>query len=793
MMKKLRQYLLFLVFSLLVFCIIAGYSLSATARQSTAFQRQQVNVEENNDLLRISNPYTEVTFSKNRGRIALVKMSGFNGQVDFLSSVPSELWFLEFKKNRGRSKDSTVITSLSSDGRAFSSIKRQEKDTTLVLRWEKVSIGGEREALDVEVNVTVKSDEPFAFWRIFVNNRSRSYGLWSIDFPIINLKPIGGNPGSNYLAIGKSRGMLIANPFYGQTQAGHWPGTMNLQFQCLYDNLERGLYLAAYDGGGYQKSFSFKPNKNSGYLQYKVTSRPDNMGYGGENYKMPYSVMIGPFTGDWYAASQIYRNWGIRQEWCKEGPLAYRRDIPRWFKEAPVMLKVTSMKGEEQVPALSKGILDFIGFVGTETPILWYTWKKYEPSLTAYNDKTGSSSEDDDEGPYPKSNIHDGNYPTLPALSSFSPANREISKVGGHVLPYVCAQIYDQGIRENAPYAREAKPNTRKEVSGEIDTLVSGTFWGMCFNTPWWQKRMADTAVGLIRNEKASGIYFDTFWGGYTQCFDTTHGHSYGGGNHSYLGAKAIASRVRREMKGVDTNAVMTGENPSETAIGLLDGFMYKDTIPEGSTAIPLFASVYGDYIVRYGMDVSLSSDDFYLKSALQYLEGCMIGRLPVKENERFTGVKSSSQRSEKLAFLKMLSDYRRGAVGGKYLSYGHLMPPLPRSQAQTLNISYSEPKHHKKSGVIALDALQTAVFRATDGTLGIFVINISEQPATFDFQLPLEKYALSPSVSYEMIQIDSKGMQNRLGTFSRGSIGQRMTIPGHEMRLLSISPMARR
>ena len=79
-----------------------------------------------------------------------------------------------------------------------------------------------------------------------------------------------------------------------------------------------------------------------------------------------------------------------------------------------------------------------------------YGWKKRFPQLTAY------------EAPHcywrsgywrkrPVGNMHDGNYPRLPALDGFAETCRRLRAQGGMVMPYVCLQILDPGPAENAP------------------------------------------------------------------------------------------------------------------------------------------------------------------------------------------------------------------------------------------------------------------------------------------------------------------------------------------------------
>ncbi|MBM4082035.1 MAG: hypothetical protein FJ278_20180, partial [Planctomycetes bacterium] len=476
---------------------------------------------------------------------------------------------------------------------------------TLTLRWQGLAVKGEANTLDVEVAVTLHENDPLSRWRISVANRSKTYGLWCVSFPLFELAPIGGKAETNFVAIGRSRGVVAKDPFndtnkytlgFGTNSPCYWPGTYNMQFHALYDESGTGLYLATHDGEGHRKAYQLSPRPARQSLEYKVGHFPANMGLPAEDYRMSYDVCIGPFKGDWYDACQIYRAWAVQQPWCGKGPLATRQDIPRWFKESPLMFCTFSKEGDWRVTESRERMLAMLRFFGTELPLVWYTWKQFIPERTDYQ-KPGSPWKVPEARAHPPSNIHDGNYPALPALPSFSAACKAIRDAGGHVKPYVCSSIYDPGLDENAPFAAQAKPNAAKGPDGKIILAeAKKVSWQMCPHTAWWQQRLAETVTELIRREHAGGVYFDTFYGGNyscAQCFDTSHGHAHGGGTSPYEGDRKLSDAVLGALKKADPEAVMTGESPSETAIDLLDGFLYRwVTWPDMA---PLFATVYGD------------------------------------------------------------------------------------------------------------------------------------------------------------------------------------------------------
>ncbi|MBM3891324.1 MAG: hypothetical protein FJ388_19600, partial [Verrucomicrobia bacterium] len=451
--------------------------------------------------LRVTNQHVGLEFVAGTNTFRLARLYGVATGQNFLSpdSAASKrgLWQLVLRRERGRDTKEVVVNS-----NAGATVAHRVERNRLRLQWTGVAVAGETNALDVEVTVTLREDDPLTRWRISVTNRSRSWGLWNVIFPVLELAPLGRDPSDNFLALGRARGIVVRDPFrppdgkvaFGMMSASgaYWPGTFNMQFQALYDQAGAGLYLATHDGGGYKKSFYIMPQSGGRVLEYKVGHYPANMGWPAENYRLNYDVCVGPFRGDWFDACQLYRAWALKQPWCARGPMATRRDVPRWYKESPLALYLMNYHGEGQVPELRDRMLDWLRAIRMDLPLTWYVWKKHFPEITDYN-KPGSKWKVPDARPYPCGNIHDGNYPRLPALPNFAEACRDSRSAGGHVQAYVCAQLYDPGLNENAPYAAQAKPNAVRDIQGKIPGEAGDVSWTMCGRTKWWQQRLAET------------------------------------------------------------------------------------------------------------------------------------------------------------------------------------------------------------------------------------------------------------------------------------------------------------
>ena len=404
----------------------AAFATPLTADQRRAAARffkthaEPVAFQQKGRQLWLANRHVGIEFVEGKSDVRLSRIHGIASTEDFLHEgslrSPEGIWQLVLRRDRGRDPAEVTLTSRA-QGRISKTTRRDGSALTLRLKWDGLAVADEPNVLDVEVLVTLKEEDPLSRWRINVTNRSKVYGLWQVFFPTWQFRPVGGRSESNVFAYGKSRGMVVKDPFHtppertfgiGGNYGCYWPGTLDMQFQALYDASGTGVYFGTHDGGGYKKIFYFSTNPDKQILEYRAGHYPANMGWPAEDYRMTHDVVVGPFRGDWYDACQVYRRWALKQQWCARGPLATRRDVPRWYKEAPLVFSTMTKEGEWRVEESKKRMIAFLKFLDTRLPIAWYTWKKHFPETAHYN-RDGSPWKVPDARPYPCGNIHDGN------------------------------------------------------------------------------------------------------------------------------------------------------------------------------------------------------------------------------------------------------------------------------------------------------------------------------------------------------------------------------------------------
>jgi len=769
-------------------------SMKAARRaEATRFFREHPNgidLDDEGERLLFANRRVGIELRRSTRGFRVARLYSIEHDQDFLTDDFDEqrvnLFQIVTVLGRGRTRGGASALSLNAAEAKFRRTG-DEKESSLHLEWRGIDLREDRATMDVEVTIRLRAGDPLSYWRINIKNRSKRYGLWRVYFPVLNLAPIG-KAADNVYIYPQDTGRLVEDPFnqppgYGDGvhRSGRYPAAFGMQFQALYNRqIGTGLYLGTQDPVPHLMNTE-APNCAT-HITWKPGHFPVNMGYEAEGLDLPYDCVVGPFSGDWWNACQIYREWVLKQTWCRKGPLATRQDIPKWYKEAPLFLVSKSHCLDSDVAIIRDECLRYLKWAGVPLPCQWYAWKLYRTELTSYDLPTSKWTAK--ILGHPCSNVHDGNYPKLPALPSFSAACKELREAGGYVLPYVCLQIYDQGPTENGPYCREAEPCVVRDMHGKPCTYGREPSWGMCVWTDWWRKRLTETCVKLLEHEHAGGFYLDTMHGAGEPCYWTAHGHPACGGSSLPLGMHGISKQIRDAVKALDPEVITTGEDPAENMIDVIDGKLYQQTITPNSRA-PLFAAVYNDYILRYGMNLVPDEDDrFYMEAAAMFVEGAQMGRLYVTPSKWETTF-SNPTHKEALEFLGRLVAYYRLDVAKKFLCYGQLMRPLSFQKPDPLPSVSFKPKWGSHRGKpIELSALFSGVFRSDDGEIGVFIVNAGRQDCRVQAAMNLGKHALSDGSMSRLEAIAPDGSVKRLqGMVSQGSI--RATVGARQALML--------
>lgn len=201
------------------------------------------------------------------------------------------------------------------------------------------------EGMETSVSVSITVGEPLT-WGIDVSASENKAVEW-VKYPQIAVPDdFADNGGSSKILWGFNEGTLIENmtdrengmPYFEPEYPccglmGVFPAVVETQFMAYYNEIS-GMYIAAHDNGGYLKAINPYRKYGGVLMEYRHFAGCDF----GEDYKMPYEMVIEFFHGDWHDASDIYRKWfraNKKDDFVKIGK---NKKIPHWYGESPVVV-----------------------------------------------------------------------------------------------------------------------------------------------------------------------------------------------------------------------------------------------------------------------------------------------------------------------------------------------------------------------------------------------------------------------------------------------------------------------
>ena len=618
----------------------------------------------------------------------------------------------------------------------------QERDANgdvYILTWKNVDIEDDKGVLDIKITLKVSANSLLTRWNISVVNRSKKYALWTVDFPRLpKLGPLG-DPQEDAFLAPMGLGLLYKNPY--ETILSRWvhsPGYMQFQMCAFYNEKKAGLYYAIEDGNGFYKHLNYaksddtttatvtgvamfekvggsvadanvvaKAAQEKKYIELYLTNFPEGQGVIGTNYNMPYDVVIGTFTGDWWTAAKWYRQWAVNQIWCSKGKLVDRKDVPDWYKETAIWEFVGGGSYDRMI--------DFRNKMGMNWVNHWnYMWKH--------------PGQGDEMSP--------DLFPPTGGETVFREQVKRVQEKGVRVIPYFLGSCMDM----KSPQYEEwnVEPYVVRYENGDLYIwhLNNGKwlFPWPCPYTEFWQEKVAEISRKIV-DLGVDGVYYDTTSGNAYQCFSSQHGHTVGGGNYWFSGVRELLRRSREEIHKVNPQAIMTSEGSSELYLDLLDGNLFYGQISKDY--VPAFQAIYHDYTFGYGISLATSKtvgEDYPLSLpiGLVFIEGDQIG---------WTAI-ASLYTEKDIAFIRKLAHFRVKCAQ-KFLGLGQMVRP-PKFDTPLPIVSGD---WGLSRGIVEAPAVLHSAWKAKDGNLGIIFLNISKQTQSISCQFKAEDYGFKPGV----------------------------------------------
>lgn len=210
-------------------------------------------------------------------------------------------------------------------------------DTELFLRYKNEETVAE---------ITVKMDVQIE-WRIKVDGVAEKTVEW-VKFPQIAVKDdfAGDGNGSSKALWGFNEGTLIESmndreegiPYFEPEYPckgimGVFPAIVETQFMEYYDE-RSGMYIASHDNENNMKAINIYRKDGGVLLEFRHFTGCDF----GEEYSMPYPMVIQFFKGEWQDGAEIYKAWFKNQNKQDFIKIENNKKLPKWYGESPVVI-----------------------------------------------------------------------------------------------------------------------------------------------------------------------------------------------------------------------------------------------------------------------------------------------------------------------------------------------------------------------------------------------------------------------------------------------------------------------
>lgn len=699
------------------------FPLSLLAGFLLAYAASAVEVLDTPDGIGLANEKLSFLLRKDDGRLSEYRSRSGPNLVAAQPVTP--MWTLEVRSGTAKPK---VISPGKSEKLTFSTRGEQIQRTLEVI--------SEAEGRKVTIRATLAADEETVRWSMAVAlPRGGEERLWSVTFPQIPVAALDAGAMQNEMVVPYRRGQVrgFGTGFPRGDADLPYPGpSAKFQFLAAYGRSSRsGLYFSAEDGQGYSKSFITRNYPQANSVVFAMQHFPANRGAGVHSYALPYEIVAGPFTGDWWDAAQRYRQWWVRQEWASQGLLADRRDVPTWLLKAPLALRPSTTKAARTVAnnvtamrALSDALPGYPMFG------MWY----------------GAPETPGGGG------LDEGHGHLLPPKPGLLDAVRDAKKRDIHLQQYIQSIIYDSGIP--APDAASAEKAVIRDESGQPVPYGGGLgvhLLSMCRASAWWQDRQIELARNAVAEWGFSGVYLDSFGKGAPECFATDHGHPAGGGNTTVAGQRVMARRIREAIRAVNPEAIMSGEDPIEAFRDLLDVNLYAINVM--TNYVPIYRTVWGDYSLGHGRVLG-PGPALIPELATLFLEGTIPGRLYCDSPEVFL---LKPEAAADLAFFKSTAAYTMRGLD--YLRLGEYLHPLELDSTLPI-VEFQESVERQ---VVRLPSVLNSVTRShRDGTVAVVLVNIGADAQTVS--IPIDP-ALRGAGQVTLLRMNEAGEKTKLAT----------------------------
>jgi len=655
-------------------------------------------------------------------------------------------------------------------------------------------------------------DSPIEF-RLLEFNPGADAGVWYVDFPILgSICEIEEDGQGDELEIPLLQGLLVHKPLttivknekVNHTSYGTYPGLLTMQCFAYYNESVAGLYLASHDGLGNRKDFVFDSDKE-GNGRFRARNYPENMGFKGRIYSVTYPFAITTFQGGWAEASQIYRNWAIRQAWCRKGRLSERSDLSNWFKETS--LWVWNRGNSDRV---SPGPIELKKKSGVNVALDWYWWhhNPYDVFVPEY-------------------------LPPREGVPTFTKTVEKLHSQGVKAVAYINGRIWDmnsgswaeQKARKAAALDENLKPYEEKYNVFMPENVIAP----MCPTSQLWRDKISYLVSSLVGDLHLDGVYIDQVAIATAElCHNPEHGHPVGGGHYWVQGYNDLIRTARDRARKANADACLLSESCIEQFIDSFDGFLTLDSSWERTGAnldlswdkmglqgqtwepIPVFNAVYHDYAITFGSYTSMTGvppyDDLWPEAgrppefgkfatyndrypdqfAFELARALCWGIQPMVTNV-YPEMLGRNEFDTDVKFLVDIAKFH--SLAREYLTLGRwLRPPMVDCPCVAVKIyvrSIYTSTDRIGETVRNSPAVLSSAWASHEGSLCVVLVNFTRDPVNAKLSMDLDKYGFEPADKIAVSDYPNFGKRTVL---SSHELEKDINMPGRSIAALEFS-----
>lgn len=718
--------------------------------------------------LRLASPGQQIRFDAASG--ALLEFTDLRTKHNFVATNSANgLWRLKLTTSEG----SVALTP--GQAKKFGFVAAPGGSSAGTLTWSEFGLNT---APDLRVKATIRLAQTNAqsHWNLAVENLE---GLRLAEVVYPRLSALTPQP-EECLAVPDWMGQLAVNarallssPGKPRRVENPYPGHASMQCVAFYRPNGPGLLLACDDPNSFLKNFVFHGD-GRGAVGCEVIHLPENSPATPlRHYTLPYSVVLGTFTGDWFTAAETYRGWATNQWWARTSRLT-RRTVPAWAHQTA--LWVWNRGRSEQVLLPARALQKELGL---PVSVFWHWWHgcAYDTGFPEY-------------------------LPPREGTETFQAALAAAQTQDIHALVYMNQRLW--GMTTASWTNQKAAAFAVKASDGRIQPEVYNTFTrqpcaSMCLATEFWRNTYARLAERALTELGVNGIYMDQACSSLA-CYDTTHGHSPGGGTYWVNGFRQLATDIRVRAK--THPPVLAGEGVGEAWLPYLDLMLSlqvsreRYSAADGWEPIPFFQAVYHPHAVFFGNYSSLTmppydelwppefapreplallDQKFSRQFRLEQARAFVWGQQPTLANFQ---TEQLTARAPEIAFALQLARLRHRATA--YLLHGTMLRPLALP-VTTVEMDFSRLSIYAGQQ----DALQrfrkaqppvlSAVWRAPHVAVAVALVNIGD--TTISLPLNWEDRVEEIPTQGNIYRLDHTG-RTHLARFRRATSAVKIKLP---------------